>query len=87
MALAASTWTPDDTAAWRHELAQQCATFWALALGRYFEDARLAAQGKPPDNFEALEDLTGSRELLANLCRPFDGDAQALGHVTQGLAF
>src|SRR5690554_4548799 len=62
------------------ELYRACSDLWAGALGRYFEDCRQAMRGvRAGDGGEALDDLTGSRELLANLCRHFDADPHRLG--------
>src|SRR5690554_3204456 len=60
------------------ELYRACSDLWAGALGRYFEDARQAMRGvRAGDGGEALDDLTGSRELLANLLAGFGGAMDA----------
>ena len=61
----------------RAELANACSNLFGAALGQYYSDCTAALRGKAHhgDQGEALEDLTGSRELLANLCRLCDADA------------
>ena len=65
----------------RAELARGCGDLWAAALGRYFEDARSFLRGVKHghDEGESLDDLTGERRLLANLCRPLDACPQRVG--------
>jgi hypothetical protein len=38
-----------------------------------------------PDNGEALGDLTGTRELLGNLCAPLGLDADQIGDAMQAM--
>jgi hypothetical protein len=45
---------------------------WIEALTVYYRDCLNALRGSSTAHYEALEDFTGSRELLANLCRPVD---------------
>src|SRR5690554_3948481 len=62
------------------ELARPCAALWAAALGKYYGDAQAYRQrGTAPDDGEAWRDLTGSRELLGNICDIIDADPQRLG--------
>ncbi|GEK72941.1 MULTISPECIES: hypothetical protein [Halomonas] len=61
------------------DLAGRCANLWGQALGQYYKDAQSAWRGskQPHDHGEALEDLLGSRELLANLLGAYGGDMDA----------
>ncbi|MDT8878517.1 hypothetical protein RSO68_03430 [Halomonas saccharevitans] len=61
------------------ELAESCANLWGKALGIFYSDAQAAWRGVkyPPDGGEALEDLLGTRELLANLLAGYGGDMDA----------
>lgn len=68
--------TAPTTAVELAELAMGCADIWLAALRCYYSDCRSAARGIRTAHTEALDDLTGSRELLANLCRPLDADAE-----------
>lgn len=86
---------PDDIAG-RRELAMACSSLMAAALGQYYSDCRSTLVGAkmPGDRGEALDDLTGSRELLANLCAAFEADMDAdtlgdlmLDALEQGLRF
>src|SRR5690554_3131858 len=71
-------WPVADDAAGTREIVRACSDLWAGALGRYFEDARQAMRGvRAGDGGEALDDITGSRELLANLLAGFGGDMDA----------
>ncbi|RAR61516.1 hypothetical protein BCL93_105117 [Onishia taeanensis] len=45
---------------------------WIEALTVYCRDCLNALRGASTADLEALDDFTGSRELLANLCRPLD---------------
>src|SRR5690554_7810149 len=74
----ADAWQVADDAAGTREIVRACSDLWAGALGRYFEDCRQAMRGaKHGDGGEALDDLTGSRELLGNLLAAFGGDMDA----------
>lgn len=70
-----------DGKAGRDELARHCAEIWLYAIKQYMSDAQAAMRGVTATayHFEALEDLTGSRRLLANLCRPLDIDPARAG--------
>ena len=71
-------WPVADDAAEAREIARACSDLWAGALGRYYEDCRQAMRGvRAGDGGEALDDLTGSRELLGNLLAGFGGDMDA----------
>ena len=65
-----------------HEIALACTEIWLAAIRCYYSDCR-SAMGKAKFNidYEALEDLTGNRKLLANLCRPLDVDPDMLADL------
>lgn len=64
------------------EIALACTELWLAALRCYYSDCRSAAgAAKFNIDYEALEDLTGSRKLLANLCRPLDVDPDMLADL------
>ena len=63
-----------DGAEGRQELARACTEVWLAALRWYFLDAQAAMRGIKTADPESLDDLTGDRRLLANLCRPLDAD-------------
>lgn len=55
---------------------------WVQALVLYLRDARRAMKGRDaPEYFEALDDLTGTRRLLANLCRPVGLDVDLVAKL------
>lgn len=70
-----------DGKAGRDELARACVELWLASIRTYYTDAATSKRGAKfqPDNGEALADLLGSRELLANLCRPLDACPQRVG--------
>ena len=73
---------PPDGMAESHQCALACADLWLAALRCYYSDCRSAYRGiNPNSDSEALDDLTGSRELLANLCRPMDADPVRLAEL------
>lgn len=56
-----------------------CRQLWADALSLYLRDAKAAQRGGQADHArEALEDLLGSREILARLCEPLGLDVGAV---------
>ncbi len=63
------------------ELALGCADIWLAALRTYYSDCRSVLRGARGAHREALDDLTGSRELLANLCQPLDADPQRVAEL------
>ena len=65
----------------RQELARACAEVWLAAVRTYYTDAATSKRGAKfqPDNGEALDDLTGSRRLLATLLEPLDACPQRVG--------
>lgn len=65
-----------DGQAGREELARACGDIWGAALILYMRDCRQALRGTVTADLEALDDFTGSRELLANLCRPLGADPE-----------
>lgn len=67
-----------DGQAGRVELARTCSEMWAAAVVLYMRDCRQALRGIATADLEALDDLTGSRELLANLCEPIGADVDVV---------
>jgi len=73
--------TAPTTAVELAELALCCADLWLSALRTYYSDCRSVSRGVVTADTEALEDLTGSGELLANLCRPLDVDPETVAEL------
>lgn len=63
-----------DGAQGRGELASACAEVWLAAFRTYYTDAQAAMRGIKSADPEALDDLTGSQCLIANLSDPIGAD-------------
>ena len=63
----------------RQELARACAEVWLAAVATYYRDAQAAMRGVKSADLEALDDLTGSRRLLATLLEPLDACPRRIG--------
>ncbi len=65
----------------RHEVALACQEIWLAAIRCYWTDCRAAMRGIKTADPEALDDLTSSRELLANLCEPLTIDPEMVAEA------
>ena len=65
----------------RHEVALACQEIWLAAIRCYWTDCRAAMKGVQSADLEALDDLTSSRELLANLCEPLTIDPEMVAEA------